>query len=496
MKRWMAWVTVAGLMLGLLAGLSGCNVMSEEDKETVENVSSTGEGVVDSTVIAEVDGAQITFAQFKYLYDKYAEQYTYYGYNLEIDWQMRTYIQDILINALFKEKLIELKADERGYYDLDAQNEAAMSDSVAERFESMELYFITKAEDALAQDPSLDRHVVFDQLVAQESKATTGSEMTLQDYCVWMEKQMRIEKAIEQLKVDELKNVSVTEDAISEWYTTTLEREQAQYQQNPEMYKENADAFESTESLKPVTYVPEGYSRILHIFTYPYGRVSLIEPEYESLTARVEKIVQEWGALMLEDIRNGNQANAERIAQLQEEYITKKNRIAAADEKNNADAKAAVEAAYAKLQSGEDFRAVLKEYTRDNYFMDNERMVQNGMLISPAYQSVTASEWSNTVKQEFEKLEIGEYSPIFQDEDGFHIVYYVSDESATGAKPLESVRADINAMLLVDQEYYAWESVKEDWVKAADTKLYEENYRWYGRSGSMLDLTETLPPVE
>ena len=71
----------------------------------------------------------------------------------------------------------------------------------------------------------------------------------------------------------------------------------------------------------------------------------------------------------------------------------------------------------------------------------------DGMLISNSYTS--SSDWSSAVKDAFAKLSLGQYSQVFEDTNGLHIIYYVSDEKA-GSKTLDEVHDAIAATLTAD----------------------------------------------
>ena len=118
--------------------------------------------------------------------------------------------------------------------------------------------------------------------------------------------------------------------------------------------------------------------------------------------------------------------------------------------------------AYAKLKTGESFETVMAEYNQDT------EQTEKGRLISNQY--VSDYDWSNEVKAEFATLKIGEYSKVVQDDEGCHILYYLSDEPAGNAE-LDTVKEAIRQQLLFEAQDEEWMALVEAWKNDGSVKL-------------------------
>ena len=124
--------------------------------------------------------------------------------------------------------------------------------------------------------------------------------------------------------------------------------------------------------------------------------------------------------------------------------------------------------AYAKLQAGEEFSKVAKEYSPDTE--GNE----NGLLISVKHSG--SYDWSKEVKDAFAKIKQGEYTEAVKDDEGVHMLYYLSDEPA-GEVGLDSVKDKIKEILMIDVQEDEWNQMLETWKNDESVSLNEELVR-------------------
>ena len=68
------------------------------------------------------------------------------------------------------------------------------------------------------------------------------------------------------------------------------------------------------------------------------------------------------------------------------------------------------------------------------------------------------------IHEQFAALAPGQYSAVFQDEEGFHIIYYVGDEPS-GEIALPELSEDISTMLLYEKQNSEWSACVEEWMK-------------------------------
>jgi len=161
------------------------------------------------------------------------------------------------------------------------------------------------------------------------------------------------------------------------------------------------------------------------------------------------------------------------MTQLLDEYKTVNAEAEAMLDEHLAPSKAKADEAYAKLADG-NFAAVMQEYTQDVDFTSFDIFKQKGMLISKEYESET--DWSDEIKAEFGKLAPGEYSGVFKDESGYHIIYYVGDETP-GVRPLADMKEEIRALVLAQLQEEEWNALLTEWKNDESVVVDDELVR-------------------
>ena len=148
-------------------------------------------------------------------------------------------------------------------------------------------------------------------------------------------------------------------------------------------------------------------------------------------------------------------------------------------EEHYKDAREKIEEAYEKLEAGTPFSEVMMEYTEDVNIKNFEALQNKGMLISDG-DEVGYVDWSKEVKTAFAGLKKGEYSEMFMDEDGYHIIYYLDDETS-GEAPLEEYREAIAELVATDAHTAEWQALIEEWMKDESVTIYTDRIRHVGR---------------
>ena len=142
-----------------------------------------------------------------------------------------------------------------------------------------------------------------------------------------------------------------------------------------------------------------------------------------------------------------------------------------------ADSLATANDLYSQLEAGADFATLMMENTQDNAILSFDTIASKGLLISNQYESEV--DWSKEVKTAFATLQMGQYSQVIQDDEGCHILYYLSDEPA-GAVALDDVKDGISALLLADLENHEWTAMLDTWKNDGTVEIDEELVRSYG----------------
>ena len=320
-----------------------------------------------------------------------------------------------------------------------------------------------QAESDAEADSSIDVEERLAEYIADEAEAYTGERMTAEEYGKWILENSTESAIGEAFKEAMLKDVTVSDEEIKSWYDENLKTQQETYDNNPENYKADKEA-EELYGGDPVLYVPEGYSRVLHILITPEDAIS---DEYSEKFSEMEDLKSEYGELAFTVNVEGGEG-ADRLSEIKTEYNKLKADADKIKDEYLAPSVEKAKEAYAKLQSGEEFSKVAKEYSPDT------EGNKNGLLISVKHSG--SYDWSKEVKDAFAKIKQGEYTEPVKDDEGVHILYYLSDEPA-GEVGLDSVKDKIKEILMIDVQEDEWNQMLETWKNDESVSLNEELVR-------------------
>ena len=214
---------------------------------------------------------------------------------------------------------------------------------------------------------------------------------------------------------------------------------------------------------------------MMHILIAPEGTIS---EEYTALKGQLDALITEYGKLAFEDARSDEPKNTERLAEIIAEYNEKEVKANELSEEFNKEAKKKIELAYKELQEGKAFSEVMKEYTEDEDFISFADYMEKGMLIS---RNESYVDWSDKVKEEFFKLKQGEYSEVFFDTDGYHIVYFVSVEEP-GEADFDKYKDVIAENIKKSNADEEWEKIKKEWCSAEEVMIDYEAIKAINKS--------------
>jgi len=455
------------LLLAAILVFSGC-ALNEEG----ETVNGEGTTVADgSTVLARVGDHEILLQDYEALYNAYVSMYAMYGYDVESDAAMKAELQYATLDSLIQEQVIIYQTEQNGFTELTAEQQAELDAEIERTLADMDEYFRSQAENEKETDPELDVEARIIELIEDEAEYYyPGQNLSAEAYSEKLAESVRNTYCTNLMQQHVFSQVSVDDAAVEAWYRDTAETLAAEYALDPTYYKEDQENFELYGG-DPIPYAPEGYSRIMHILIAPEEEMS---EDYSTKSTELAAYVLQYGELAIAEANGADYS--EKLAEILTAYNTLKAELDQMHTDYYADAKAAVEAAYARLENGEDFAAVMAECTMDYYFTDYEPLAAKGRLI---YEG--DSEWSESIHEQFALLEPGQYSEIFQDEDGYHIIYYVADE-VSGNVPLEEISEAIHAMLLYEKQNDEWNSCLEAWLQDKSVVLESETLSELGIS--------------
>ena len=464
MKKLLALFLAAALALAAFAGCSLTAQPGSSDPNSTPALSNIDEDAAVVTVGDEV----VTMGEYMDLFTTYASYYVNYGYDIYSDEATLHEFQDFIIDLLAEEKIIAYQAKQAGFGELSEEKLKEVEEQVADELTYLLDSYRPQAEEEAASDPTIDVEERTKELVEAETAYYTGSSMTYAEFEEWIRDFYKESAVSEMFRESILSGLTVSDEALQAWYDETLASQQANYEANGGAYKDDAESYEKYGGT-PVLYVPEGYSRVLHILIAPDAQPS---QEYEDKLTQMDELASEYGELAFEAALSGEE-NA-RLDEIIAEYKTLEQAADALENARMAPAVATANQVYAKLEAGEDFATLMQEYTQDNSILSFESIAQKGLLISNQYESTV--DWSKEVKAAFSALQLGQYSQIIQDEEGCHIIYYLSDETA-GPAPLDSVRDVAEDIVLTELQDSEWASMLETWKNDGSVQINEELVR-------------------
>ncbi len=477
MKRTVALLLTLIMSLSLLAG--GCSILkngeaalSELSKGTPSNASTASD---DQLIVAQVGDEVVTYDEYAEKFNMYVAYSQSYGYDILSDPNKLAATEDSIIDILVEEKVLAYQTAQAGVDVLDAAHAVEVEQNVNNEIETFHDLYLEEAQARVAEDATLDLEETIKTVVAENSAIYTGQLMSYDAFIQWITDyytDVSLQDMFrEQYLADEI-NVTISDEDIQAWYETALVSTQANYDEDGGLYKDDQEYVEMYGG-EPVVYVPEGYSRVLHILIAPQGEMPA---EYTEKLNAMENLKTEYGELAFNAKLSGAD-NAARMDAVLKEYVQLQKEALAIEDAHYADANARAQEAHDKLEAGEDFASVMAEYTEDDYMLSYDTLAKKGLLISNKY--VSGLDWSDAVKLAFAALRPGEYSNIIMDVDGCHILYYLSDETA-GKVSLEDIRSEITPVLLAEAQDAAWSEAVDEWKNADNVVINEELVRSIG----------------
>lgn len=474
MKKWLSVILAVVL---LFTCFTGC-----QDQETDENDNTKNAGLeatvatVNGVVIKRGEVEEMLYAQLGY-YISFLDETTLSSY--------REQVLDILI----QQEVARQKAVALGYDKLTEEELAEVEESFQNFYDSGIEYFtsVLKEEDA---DNGVFEEVIEETDYTDRAKAEMNTYLQENYY-------YSIERFEGETLLDKYKNyikdsyiisykllpgvtadVTVAEEDIQTEYNALLKEQKESYDADVTAYETDYASnleyqYYYGENAVNIVYAPEGLRFVKHILImFPEATQTSIgtlestmsEAEYyfeaaETALETAKKAVDE-----AEDDEAKATAQTE-LEAAQTEYDTTKKTYddakkayddalqAAAEE---AEMKQKVEEVYGKVQAGEDFETLMKEYGEDTG-MENEAY-KDGYLLS----ADTTTYYEIFTKTGMSLENVGDYSEPVYSTYGAHIIQYTSAVEA-GEIPYEEAKADIEKTLLAEAQNARFTELLTEW---------------------------------
>jgi foldase protein PrsA len=310
-------------------------------------------------------------------------------------------------------KVICRKAAALGLYPLSEENQKIADNNFEQYMASLEASYLSAYQQQAGADPNMD----FEALASDAADSYLSSMgLTEED----LRTLMTVFEASDVLMEETTGEIAVTDDEVLARYNELLSGQQADYASDPTAYDTAL-----TYGTEIVVYRPEGYRFVKHIL------ISMPEDIETQITAAASG------------------GDTETAAALREQGL--------------AQIKDKAEEVLAKVQSGEDFDALITQYGGDP-----------GMQAEPAktqgYQVGAESSYvAEFLEAAMGLANVGDTTGLVATDYGYHIIKYVGDVPS-GAIALDEVRSGIAADLLVGKQSDAYDALVEQWKSETTIK--------------------------
>ena len=464
-----ALVRLTGLLIVLMLVLTGCNLIGVDPiMKLDEDFAKLAKRY--SGVVASYDGGEVTqadvMASFSNMYSNYSQMYSMFGYSVPDDVittvensVAEQAVQNVAIAKQMEARSLKLEDDKL------AELQAEADEHYKTYYDSFYANVTEKKEDVHAKQTEYNMAVngfTKDALYAIEV-AEANREL------------------VEQNVRDEI--AELTDEELQTAYETKLKEDE-------DKYSASASSFESDMSSgdEVVTWIPEGYRTVKHI---------LVIPEDDVLNAYKDaRTAYEDGQSELDDLNDeleelshdhGDEADEEAEPQRTAEEIqadidaakgkleTLKAAMDKAAEDCLANVKSKTDEIYAKLESGEDFAALIEAYGEDPG-MQNEPAKTTGY-----YVSAGSTNWDKNFTEgamALEKAGDVTQTPVVGN-SGVHIIRYETDVKS-GPVALEEIRNALYEKTLETAKDEHFTSELNSWVEALNPQYHIEAYNLTG----------------
>jgi len=411
------------------------------DEEAAETPAVLEPTFADSDVLLTLNGESVTWAVAKPYYESFVAQYGAY-YDMSQQENLDTFLAVAAENALH-ETLLMQKATELGLAPLTEEEQAtALTEADAIWEENIQYYITSSHPELTADSAEADVQAARDEAIAYLDQAGYTKEFIRSSYS----QSVVLDRLYDQLVQD----VSITDADVEAEYQAQVAADKALYENDLNAYVAYNNNVEMNNMYMMYTgqgvqmdyawYRPAGFRGVKHILLTVDDALM---QEYNSIQAALEEQLTAEGET--------ETAEAAEPAYTQADLDNAKAAIlAAAQEK--------IDEINQRLANGEDFEALIPEYTADT---DN------------LYEVCVAS--SNYVPEfveaAFSVENVGDVSAPYISQFGIHILKYMEDIPAGPIEMTEEQRQQKYDQLLTSRQDDAYAAKVDEW-KAVSTVEY------------------------
>lgn len=395
------------LALVLLFTASACHmVFADEQKDMAQ-------------VVAKVNDREITKGDIIAAYHTYRNSYGLKPENEKTDAYISTYenLMGQIYDSYIEYNLMKEYGGEYADVELSDEQKESIATKVAEAIESLETSIRTEVEKEAETDETID--------VEAEIAARLEEQSAYRGYSTGeYEKRLEVETIMEAVEKAIGAEYTPTEKAIEDHYKTELNTQKTNI--------ENDLAYVSYyEGNGMLLYMPAGMRYAKNLL------IRIPEDKTSEITALRKEGKEEDADAIL----------AEELAKID----AKKDEIVA------------------KLNAGEDYDALMKEYTDDPGMKEGASQAETGYRMhakATGYDTIFLSAL-------FELKEVGDISDPIASDNGYYIIKYQS-ETVERETPLEEVHDEVKQDLVDDKASELYEEILENWRRQATIEEHKQ----------------------
>lgn len=385
----------------------------------------------DTDVLLTINGEAVTWAQAKGYYEGFVLDYSSY-YDMTLPENIEMFRSVAMENACH-EALLMQKATEKGLALDDAGKQAALAEADAIWEDNLSYYIAQNHPELTEESPEADRTAARDEAIAYMNENGFSQEYIRENYTK--------SKVLNALYEDAVKDVAVTDADVEADYQAKVAADKALYENDIDAYI----AYNSNVDMNNM-YVMYGYGDTL--MDYAWYRPAGFRGVQHILLSVDESLMQEYQSVQaqLEEQMTGEEAAEGEAAPAvtQADLDNAKAAILAASQEK-------IDEINQRLANGEDFEALIPEYTLDSANIYDVSVASTNYV--PEF-----------VEAAFSVDNVGDVSAPYISQFGIHIVKYVSDIPAGPIEMTEEQRAARLESLLTERQDAKYSEVVDGWM--------------------------------
>ena len=437
----------------------------KELQQALEEAENTIREYEQQSLVVTFDGGEVTLEEAQRQYEYITSMYQAYGYSIS---GQEDYIREELLHMLGQDALVNFKAEELGYAELDDEAMASYENEAKLAHENYVTSYIT--------------YFTQDGMTEEEAREQTEAYLEEIGYSYDGILKSMLQTHAQQALFDAVTaDVEVTEEDLQAAYDEAVAADEA-------AYAENAYDYESTRSNGGAVYWnPEGYRQVKHVLIRfdddQAARYKDLKSLADDLESRIEvaKAPETADEETAEDATEAPEAaeapEAEDTAEAEEEPVDVEELEAQLTE-----TLAQLDALYQELmpkaeevisrfEEGETFDALIDEYNEDP-----------GMTREPGktegyYVSANSQMWDPAFTEGAMSIaSVGGISAPVRGSYGIHIIYYLADVPA-GAVGFDAVRDAVSEDALNNAKNQAYTDQIAAWADELHLEYHLDRFK-------------------